>query len=94
VADVPEVYSDQFTITLSPYGVALTFSLTPSLPSAAPSQSQPVAQAVVRMSLEHAKVVSMLLRKHIRQYELEHLGDPVPLPRDVLQSLRLAEADW
>ncbi|MDP2935774.1 MAG: hypothetical protein Q8O86_04720 [Dehalococcoidia bacterium] len=91
---VPDVYADQFTLGLSAYGVALTFSLNPSTPSPIPSQQHAEPQAVIRMSLEHAKVMIMLLKKNLKQFELEHLGDPIKLPKRLLQELNLDEADW
>ena len=89
----PDVYSDQFNMAVSPYGVALTFLLTPS----SPTPIQAVTgdpQAVVRMSLEHAKVMSMVLRRSIKQYELETLGDHIRIPRGILGQLKLTEDDW
>jgi hypothetical protein len=89
----PDIYADQFNMAVSPYGVALTFMLTPSNPT--PIQvptGDP--KAVVRMSLEHAKVMAMVLRRSIKQYELETLGDPVRVPRAILAQLKLSEDDW
>ncbi len=94
MSEIPDIYSDQFNMAMSPYGIALTFSLSPSMPSALPNQVPATPQAVVRMSLEHAKVLAMMLRRNIKQYELEALGDPVKLPQATLAQLHLSDSDW
>jgi len=89
--DVPDIYCDQFTMAHNPYGVIVTFGLTSNMPNA---QSMPVPQVVVRMSLEHAKVMAMVIRKTLKQYELEHLGDPIKIPQALAQQLHFADGDW
>lgn len=88
-----DVYSDQMTMSIGPYGIAIVFGATPTV-AQTPGSMNMDRRAVVRLSLEHAKVLSMLLRKNIKQYELEHLGDPIPLPKAVLQQLGLANETW
>ena len=46
------------------------------------------------MSLEHAKIMSMLLRKQLKQYELETLGDPINIPRGILKQLNISLDEW
>ena len=91
-----DVYCDTVTMVHSPFSVAFTFSLSPSSPSPLPGPGQPVAepQAIVRMSLEHAKVLAMMVRKNLKQYELEHLGDLIRVPAEVLRQSKLEESDW
>ena len=45
------------------------------------------------MSLEHAKVMTMMLHKTLKQYELEHLGDSIKISAEVLRQLNLSEED-
>ena len=91
--DLPDIYCDTMSMAQTAYGVAFTFSLSPSMP--VPGQATPEPQAVVRMSLEHAKVFAMVVRKNLKQYELEHLGDPIRIPAEVLRQLNLSEeSDW
>jgi hypothetical protein len=93
----PDIYCDTVSMVHSPFSVAFTFSLSPSTPSPLPGPGQPVAepQAIVRMSLEHAKMLAMMVRKTLKQYELEHLGDPIKVPAEVLRQLNLSEeSDW
>jgi hypothetical protein len=94
-SEVPDVYVDQMTLAQSQYGLAITFALSPSTPPAIAATAQGQPQVVVRMSLEHAKIMVMMLRKHLKQYELEHLGDTIKLPDAALQGMNLSEsADW
>ena len=92
--DVPDIYTDQVSLSQSPWGISFTFSLSPSNPSVL-GGTPPETKAVVRMSLEHAKVMAMVLRKTLKQYELEHLGDPINIPRSVLDQFKLdILTDW
>ena len=92
--EVPDVYSDQFSMAQTPYGITFIFSLTPSNPSALPGVAQTEPKAIVRMSLEHAKVMAMMIRRNLQQYELEHLGDPIRVPPKILADLRLDQDEW
>ena len=90
---VPDVYVDQLAMAQSPWGITLTFSRSASAPlPTRPTEGKP--QVIVRMSLEHAKAMIMLMRKALKQYELETLGDPIKIPRDQLSSMKLSEEDW
>ena len=92
-ATPPDVYADQFQITLGPYGATLGFQLskpTPPVPGTTPQADRVVT---VRMSLEHLKVMAFLLTRHLRQYQRE-AGITVPLPGEVLNSLRIGREDW
>jgi hypothetical protein len=91
--ELPDLYSDQVSVAMSAFGIALTFSLSPSDPSPL-GGTPPGKQAVVRMSLEHAKLMTMVLRNRLKQFELEHLGDPINLPRKVLDAMNLTLDDW
>ena len=93
MAEVPDIYSDQVSLAQTPYGIALTFSISPSNPSLM-GQTPPETRAVVRMSLEHAKIMTMVIRRALKQYELEHLGDPIPLPKSLLDTQKLDPSDW
>jgi hypothetical protein len=93
MSDVPDLYTDQVSFAQTPFGIALTFSLSPSNPSPI-GQTPAETKVVVRMSLEHAKVMAMVLRKTLKQYELEHLGDPINVPKKVLDASNLDPSDW
>jgi hypothetical protein len=90
--DIPQVFSDVFDFAVTPYGVAVTFGLTGRRQ---PTGKAPVSedQVVVRMSLEQAKVLAMLLRKNLSQYEREN-GLEISLPHAVYTTLEIAREDW
>ena len=91
--EAPDIYTDGMNMLISPYGVNLIFQKSPSHPGLA-GQQQSDTVAVIRMSLEHAKVLCMMLRKQLKQYELESLGDPINLPRSLLASINLTLEEW
>lgn len=88
-----DVQADQFQVTVGPYGVTLNFSLTsPTLP--APGSAQQAERlATVRMSLEHLKVMTFILRRQLMEYE-QSTGVTIPLPIQVLNSLGIGPEDW
>lgn len=90
--NIPEYYSDVFELAMSPYGAALAFGLTD--PSSGPGEP-PAAEcrAVVRMSLQQAKVLSMVLRKNLAQYERENSIE-ITLPASVYTALGVKRSDW
>lgn len=87
---VEDVYVDAVQMTVSAYGVAMTLSRNP----AHPGPSQPVAEPMVtvRTSLEHAKVMAMLLRKNLKAFERDN-GE-IPIPPEVYAGLGVAKEDW
>jgi len=96
--EVPEVYSDLFTITLSPYTAAFLFDIREVPPAAQPEREagQPPGSrrvAVVRMSPEHAKIMGIILRRHIQKYE-QDTGITIDVPVRILQELNIPPEDW
>jgi len=90
--EVPDVYSDQFRINTTPYGATLAFAKSqPDAPAGQAPRSKD--QVVVRMSLEHLKVMVMVLKKNLRGYE-QRTGITVELPFDMLNSMGLSKEDW
>lgn len=90
--DLPEFYVDQFTTTAGVYGVAITFGLSTPHPSGVP---QVPAKEVVRlrMSLEHAKVMALLLRRQLKRYE-EETGAIINIPMRLYNGLGISPEDW
>ena len=87
----PDVYADQFIVTTSLWGAALSFSKMP--PHPAPGQApQGVPQAVVRMSLEHAKVMTMIMKRQLKNWERENVE--IALPQAALNQMGLSLEDW
>ena len=89
--EVPDLYVDSFRITITPYGVNLTFARSEPHPAPAAAR-QEAPQAVLRMSLEHAKSIAMLMRKQLKAYEREN-GE-INLPPGLYTNLGVAREDW
>lgn len=87
-----DFYTDSFRFSVGAYGVSFTFGLNPPHPD--PSKT-PVAKeiAVVRMSLENAKVLAMLLRRNLKTYEREQSLE-IALPPGLYTQLGIAREDW
>jgi hypothetical protein len=85
------LYSDGIQVGFSPFTVTLTFTVAPP---AQPGTQAPIPVATIRMSPEHAKVMAIILRKQIKQFE-QQLGRDIALPHQVFQQLGLSQAeDW
>ena len=91
MADAMDVYSDQVAIHLGPFGCALNFSVSSPLPAGGGTPGQLVA--TVRMSLEHLKLMTFMLRRQLMQFE-QSSGVQVQVPADVLNQLRIGREDW
>ena len=90
--EIPEFYVDQFRMGASPYGAAITFGLASAHPTT--GQAQVHDTVLLRMSLEHAKVMAMILKKNLKAYEEQHLQAPISLPRQILNQMGLSQEDW
>ena len=88
-----DVYCDQFQVTIGPYGSALSFMLSSPTPPAPGSAPPAERMASVRMSLEHLKVMTFMIRQQILKYERDS-GISIQVPRDVLNNLRIGPEDW
>ena len=89
--DPEPIYTDGVQVGCAPFTVALTFTV-----SAAPARGAqpPRVVADIRMSPEHAKVMAILLRRQLKDFEAQ-LGRPVPLHPQVAQQLGLSPTeDW
>jgi hypothetical protein len=88
-----DVYADQFAMNLSPYGTTLNFSISSAIPAAPGTTPQSERVATIRMSLEHLKVMSFIIRRQIMQYE-QQTGVRIQVPVEVLNSLHISREDW
>lgn len=89
--DTEPIYSDGVQVGCAPFTVALTFTVSPS-----PSRGAvpPKVVADLRMSPEHAKVMAIILRRQMKDFE-QQLGKPIPIHPQVLQQLGLSPTeDW
>jgi hypothetical protein len=79
-------------LNLSPFGCAINFSVSAAFPPATGiAAGQPVA--TVRMSLEHLKLMTFMLRRQLMEWE-RGSGTTIPIPQDVLNQLRIGPEDW
>ncbi len=89
--DVPDVYAESVQVGLSPFGVALSFG---KHNPGQTSPSAPETTVIVRMSIEHAKVMAIILRRQVKQYEAA-LGTEVPLQPHLYTQLSISkQEDW
>ena len=91
--DPVDVYSDQVAIHISPFGCALNFSVSSPMPGAGGGVIPGQVVATVRMSLEHLKLMTFMLRRQLVQFE-QSSGVHVQVPQDVLNQLRIGREDW
>lgn len=92
MTDSIDVYSDQFTITVGPYGASLSFAVTE--PHPIPTAPQPPERvATIRMSVEHLKIMAMIIVRHVKKME-EELGVSFPISSQVLNQLGIGKEDW
>lgn len=87
---IPDVYCDGAAIQVSPFGLIL--NLTQASPT--PGTQQPKTAAYVRMSLEHAKVMAIMLRKILKQHEEQQGGAIVLHPQIYTQMQISRQEDW
>ena len=91
--DAVDVYSDQVGIHLGPFGCALNFSVSAPMPPAGGGAVPGQLVATVRMSLEHLKLMTFMLRRQLFQFE-QSSGIQVQVPQEVLNQLRIGREDW
>jgi len=87
-----DVYADAFLVTITPFGANLSFERRDAHPSpnAPPSMTR---LGTVRMSVEHLKVITMMVRNQIRLAESQS-GIRFDVDTGVLSQLRIAREDW
>ena len=87
-----EIYTDAFRFTVQPYGVNFTFGLNKPHPDAGkPPDADDTL--VLRMSLENAKILAMLLRRNLKGYERTNSIE-IALPPQIYTQLGVAREDW
>ena len=90
-AETPDIYITGVQFSVSPFDMAMLFQLRPAAPS---STTPPEAVGTVRMSLEHAKVMAILLKKVLKNHE-EAQGSPIVLHPQIYASMGISPTeDW
>lgn len=85
---LPEYYGDVFYLRSTPWGVTITFSLTPPKDGIEERDT-----CIVRLSHETTKTLSMMMRKQLKQYERDS-NTAIAVPSKVMNELGLVEEDW
>ena len=85
---VEEQFSDVFWTSISPWSVAVTFGLRMARPG---ELDKPKLR--MRMPLEQAKALAVMLLRGIRAYETEQ-DITVDLPVELLKHLGIPLEDW
>lgn len=92
--DIPDFYTDRMRLTVTVFGVNISFGLGNPHPEDNNEGVLDVLELVrVRMSLEHAKIMTMILRKQIKVYEQSNQTE-VAIPKQVLEALGLKDETW
>lgn len=90
---VPEIYTDVFRFTIGPYGVTFTFGTHAPHPESG-KVAPPKKSLILRMSLEQAKVLAMMLRRNLKNYEKRNSLE-IALPPQLYTELGLSkEENW
>lgn len=85
---LPEYYGDIYHLRSNPWGVAITFGLSPAKDGV---EGHDIC--TLRLSHETAKTLSMMIRKQLKQYERD-TNTTIALPAEVMNKLGLASEDW
>ena len=87
-----DIYADQFTLTITPFGANLSFAVREAHPSAGRApQSRELG--TVRISVEHLKTMVMILRTQVLKVEHES-GVKAEVAIPILNQLGIPLEDW
>jgi hypothetical protein len=89
---VPDIYCDGVQMVATPFDIMIELQRRPAgLPMT--NESKPVRVGTVRMSLEHAKVFAIMLRKNLKAYE-DQTGK-IPMHPNLARELGISsQEDW
>ncbi len=94
--NIHDTYADQFGLFVTPYGASLLFSvLTPESLDNTPGQPVKmlkVPRSFVRMSLQHAKVMTIIMERQLKKFEHDH-GE-IALPAKLKEAHNINPTDW
>lgn len=87
----PDIYADGTQIMVSPFDVVIQLTQRPPQTG---TTEPPTTVGYVRMSLEHAKVTAIILKKILKQHE-DQQGQPIVLHPQMYQQMGLSPTeDW
>jgi hypothetical protein len=67
--EIPDIFIDQMRITTGVFGLNMTFGLSEPHPASGGVPRNADEKVRVRMSLEHAKIMAMMMRRQLKTYE-------------------------
>lgn len=91
--EVVDVYSDQFQVNTSAFGAVLNFMASKPTPPPPGSPPETIRLATVRMSIEHLKAMTYVLKRQIAKQESD-AGISYEVPRQVLNAMGISPEDW
>ncbi len=92
--EVAELYFDSARITITLFGVNLSLGLRAPHPTSQEELKSDEKQLLIaRTGIYHAKVLTMLLKKQLKQFE-EKTGSEIILPSEAYEALGLDPTDW
>lgn len=90
--DLPQLpeehFSDVFWTTLSPWSAVVTFGLRQASPD-----EKDVPKIRMRMPLQQAKALAVILLRNVRKYE-DEANVNIELPQKLLEGLGIPLEDW
>ena len=87
-----DIYTDAFTVSITPWGSNISFSLREAHPTPAAIR-EPTLLGTIRMSNEHLKTMVFMLRRQMMQQE-QGSGTQCEVPMQVLNQLGIPREDW
>lgn len=93
VHDVPDIYCDSVNIAMTPYDLMLMLTKMKPKPEGNQVTVSPAPVGLIRMSLEHAKVLAILLKRNLKEYE-DKVG-AIPIHPETAKNLGISKnEDW
>lgn len=91
--EIADIYCDGVQMGMTPFDVMLWLMQRPPSIGAPGTEVKPIHVGTIRMSLEHAKVLAIMLRKNLKDYE-DNTGK-IPMHPDLMKKLGISkEEDW
>lgn len=92
-----DTYSDQFGMSINALGAALVFGTTGvhelSDAASADVALPPQTNAIVRLSLEHTKLIALIMQRQLRLFETDS-GVSIQVSTEVLGKLNITPGQW
>ena len=94
VDEIPDIYCNGVEMGISPYDLTIELQLNSPAKGSEKQVPKPVVVGRVRMSVEHAKVFAIILKKNLKTYE-DQTGGLIRVHPELLKDLGVSrEEDW